>query len=210
MRASGAVPGLPGWAAQGLPFQLSTGMSRLNVEFAFNHLLSWSTLPLHWRSTIRFLGTGLASFLVGVALWLVLVGLVVLVDRWLGFFSWPDSEMLSEPVLAALIGPCLLFASWVVASRSWALGGRWASPIVYLAYIFPVTMAEAIENGVNKTFIIAAILGVVGGGFLCFCGGALGDRRRRARQTEPVRTQIEEGQKITIASTETSDGHGNP
>jgi len=149
--------------------------------------------------TIRFLGTGAASLVAGFALWLVLVGIVFFGGRRLGYFLGPESQIAwgwGEPILATFIGVCLFCSSWVVASRSWALHGRWASPVVYLTYIFPVTVDEAMESGVDGMFIITAILGVLVGAFLCFYGGVLGDRRRVARRTKALGPRIEDNQRI--------------
>lgn len=138
---------------------------------------------MNWPKTIRFLGTGVASLAAGVALWFALVCIVFSGGRRLGYFLGAESQIAwgwGEPILAILISVCLFCSSWVVASRSWALHGRWASPVVYLTYIFPVAVAEGIESGVDRMFIITAILGLAGA-FLCFYGGVLGDRRRIAR-----------------------------
>ena len=138
--------------------------------------------------TVRFLATGTASLVAGFVLWLVVVNTIVFTGKRLGYFQGMESEYAwgwGEPILAVAIGVCMFCSSWLVASRRWALCGRWASPVVYMAYILPVTVAEAIESGVDRMFIITAILGVVGVTFLCLCGGALGDRRRVSRQAQP-------------------------
>ena len=158
---------------------------------------------MDWPKTTRFVGTGAASVVVGCALWLALVCIIFFSGRRLGYFLGLESEIAwgwGGPIGAALISVCLFCSSWVVASRSWALHGRWASPVVYLIYISAVTVDEGIENGLDGMFIITAVLGLTAA-FFCFYGGLLGDRGRMARLAQSMGAEIDDDRKITSGFT---------